>query len=196
MTIFGFNTDVRHGETVYHVQSEARQAELLMQTMVFIKGLCVGKRIVSYANKAAEPGFSEDAIHELIKAQHKEVVNAIAEGNLDAVLGTTQDIQDTGGDNGLSLKWTKAEPNSADASITMHFQVTDAGEGVCGAEVVSLAGSSPDARVLVQAVTNAEGNAEMRIPFDEDLRRESAITVRATHGGKSATRRFRLMKSE
>ena len=193
MTIFGFNTDVRHGETIYHVQSEARQAELLMQTMVFVKGQCVGKRVVSYANKAAEPGFSEDAIHELIKAQHKAVIGAISEGRIDSVLGTTQEIQDAG-DSGLSLKWTRAEPNNAEASITMYFQVSDAGENVAGAQVVSLAGSAAEARVLAEAVTDAGGNAEMRIPFDEELRREAAITVRATHNGKSATRRFKLRK--
>lgn len=196
MTIFGFNTDVKYGDTVYHVQSEARQTELLMQTMVFVKGQCIGKRIVSYANKAAESGFSEQGIHELIKAQHKDVVNAISTGQVDSVLGTTQEIHDTGGDAGLSLKWTKAEPNAADSSITMHFQVTEAGSGVSGAQVVSLAGSAADTRVISEATTDAGGNAVMRIPVDDELRREAAITVRATQGDKSATRRFRLRKSD
>src|SRR6266852_8435305 len=106
MTIFGFNTDVRYGETVYHVQSEARQAELLMQTMVFVKGQCIAKRVVSYANVAAEKGFSEEQIHELIKVQHKAVIGAISEGRIDSVRGTTPEIHDTGGDIGLSLQLT------------------------------------------------------------------------------------------
>lgn len=191
MTIFGFNTDVRHGETVYHVQSEARQAELLMQTLVFVKGQCIGKRVVSYANKAAAPGFSEQEIHELIKAQHKAVIGAISEGHVDSVLGTTQDIHDTG-DAGLSLKWTRAEPNTADATLKMFFHVSDAGQNVGGAELVSRTG--PEARVLASATSDAEGNAEMVIPFDEELRREAAIMVHATHNGKAATRRFKLKK--
>ena len=52
--IFGFNTDVKHGDTVYHVQSEARENELLLQTQVFVRGRCIGKRATSYADKAAE----------------------------------------------------------------------------------------------------------------------------------------------
>src|SRR5258708_20280012 len=104
MTIFGFNTDVRHDDTVYHVQSEARQGELLMQTLVFVKGQCIGKRVVSYANNAAEPGFSEDGIHELIKAQPKAVLGAISEGRLDSVLGPTQQIPHTTDAAPLSLK--------------------------------------------------------------------------------------------
>ena len=34
--VFGFNTDVKHQDTIYHVQSEAREADLLLQTA----GLC------------------------------------------------------------------------------------------------------------------------------------------------------------
>jgi len=35
--IFGFNTDVKQGDTVYHVQSEARENELILQTQVFVR---------------------------------------------------------------------------------------------------------------------------------------------------------------
>jgi hypothetical protein len=52
--IFGFNTDIRHEDTVYHVQSEAREGEKLLQTQVFVRGRCVGKRAVSYASIIAE----------------------------------------------------------------------------------------------------------------------------------------------
>jgi hypothetical protein len=196
MTIFGFNTDVRHEDIVYHVQSEARQGELLMQTLVFVKGQCIGKRVVSYANKAAEPGFSEEGIHELIKAQHKAVLGAINEGRLDSVLGTTQEIHDTDVEAGLSLKSFKAETNIRDAVITLCFQVTDSGAGVGGAEIVARAGTSSEARIIAGASADAQGNVEMQIPFDEDLRRELAITVQAIHEEKSATRRFRLRKNE
>jgi hypothetical protein len=50
--IFGFNTDIRHEDTVYHVQSEAREGEQLLQTQVFVQGRCIGKRAVSYAAAA------------------------------------------------------------------------------------------------------------------------------------------------
>src|ERR1700722_19120603 len=53
--IFGFNTDIKHDGTVYHVQSEAREHELLLQTQVFVRGRCIGKHAVSYADKATAP---------------------------------------------------------------------------------------------------------------------------------------------
>jgi hypothetical protein len=50
--IFGFNTDIRHADTVYHVQSEAREADQSLQTQVFVKGRCIGKRAVPYGSSA------------------------------------------------------------------------------------------------------------------------------------------------
>ena len=52
--IFGFNTDVKHGDTIYHVQSEARESEHLLQTQVFVRGRCVGKKATSYGSKTGE----------------------------------------------------------------------------------------------------------------------------------------------
>src|ERR1700746_1744317 len=109
MTIFGFNTDVRHGDTVYHVQSEARRSDFLVQTLVFVKGQCVGKRTVSYAQNASRPDFSEDVIHELLKTQHRTVVDSISAGEIDSALGIGTDVPDIGGSS-LSLTWIKAEP--------------------------------------------------------------------------------------
>lgn len=89
VVIFGFNTDVKYGETVYHVQSEAREHELLLQTLVFVKGRCIGKRAASYADMVPMPGFSEQHLHELLKAQHKSLVAAAREGLIEAKLNET-----------------------------------------------------------------------------------------------------------
>jgi len=113
MTIFGFNTDVKLADVVYHVQSEARQNDLLLQTMVFVKGQCVGKQAFSYAHEISHPGFSTEAMHELLKTQHKAVIDAIQQGQMSSVLGNGSDVQDVGG-SGLSLQWkapaTAGEP--------------------------------------------------------------------------------------
>jgi hypothetical protein len=193
MTIFGFNTDVKHGDTVYHVQSEARKSDLLLQTLVFVKGQCIGKRGVSYAQQVSHPGFSDQAIHELLKSQHKTVIDVITEGHIDSILGSSGEVQDVGG-TGLSLKCVTIDSGGPESTITMHFQVTDGGHAVSGAQIVSRAANSSDSAVIASATTDAAGNAEMQIPLNEETRRESAVLVQATHGDKSATRKFRFKK--
>ena len=81
--IFGFNTDVKHGETIYHVQSEAREGELLLQTQVFVRGRCVGKKAISYAASASQAQFGDSQKEQLLRDQHRQVLDAIREGNLD-----------------------------------------------------------------------------------------------------------------
>jgi hypothetical protein len=191
MTIFGFNTDVKHGNTVYHVQSEARVGDLLVHTLVFVKGRCVGQRTTSYAEDASQPGFSDQAIHELLKAQHRMVVDSITGGKIQSAIGAAGEVQDLGG-SGLSLKWVKTDTIAG--QHTLHFQVSDGGAVVAGAEVVARIGSDADGPVIARATSDSSGNTQVQIAITDELRRESAILIHATHNGKSATRKFRLKK--
>ena len=84
--IFGFNTDIKYDGTVYHVHSEARENELLLQTQVFVRGRCIGKRASSYADKASLSGFADQQKEQLLRDQHRLVLDSIREGRLDSVL--------------------------------------------------------------------------------------------------------------
>ena len=195
MTIFGFNTDVKVGDVVYHVQSEARQRDMLLQTMVFLKGQCVGKRAVSCAQKSAEPDFSEQAMHEFLKSQHKAVLEAIQQGRVNTILGSDSGIQDVG-DGGLILNWINSSETPAGPEISMQCQVLDEGNSVAGANVsVSAASaSSSNAQTLASAVTDAAGNATIRFSLTPEMLEDSSVMARAEHQGKSATRKFRFKK--
>jgi hypothetical protein len=87
--IFGFNSDVKHGDTVYHVQSEAHPHTHTLQSAIFVQGRCVGKKSSSYAEYVSRPDFSEQKMHELLKEQHREVLEAIRDGEIDTFLAAT-----------------------------------------------------------------------------------------------------------
>src|SRR5207237_10907535 len=84
--IFGFNTDVKHGDTIYHVQGEAREGELLLQTQVFVRGRCVGKKAVSYAATAGQAQLGDTQREQQLREQHRQVLDAIREGQLEDTL--------------------------------------------------------------------------------------------------------------
>ncbi len=84
--IFGFNTDAKHADTVYHVQSEARANALMLETQVFVRGRCLGKHATSYADRVDRPDFSEQYVHELLKQQHRAVLDAVREGRVEQLL--------------------------------------------------------------------------------------------------------------
>src|SRR5437763_14514614 len=83
--IFGFNTDIKHEDTVYHVQSEAREADLLLQTQVFVKGRCIGKRATPYAEQANSPDFTDQKKESILREQHRLVLDEIRDGRLEKV---------------------------------------------------------------------------------------------------------------
>lgn len=192
--IFGFNTDVKYGDTVYHIQSEARERDLLLQTQVFVRGRCIGKRATSYADKVAQQEFSEQQMHELLKAQHRLVLAAAREGRVEEMVSHEGGVQDVDV-KGLVLKWVNADSMYENHTMVMRFQVTDSGRAVEGAKLTSRLAISNDAPIYSQAVTDHSGTAEIKVFLDEAALREAAVLVQAAYGEKSATCKFHLRKA-
>jgi hypothetical protein len=193
MTIFGFNSVVKHQDAEYHVQSEARPHDLVLQTLIFVKGQCVGKHTYSYAAKTLEAGFSEDAMHELLKAQHKAIIDALNAGNMDPVLSSAGEVYDVGGSK-LFVKWTNPNAGMPGPGIHMDFQVYESGQAVKGAEVVVF--PCPPARpaVMARALTDSSGGAKLTFPITQEVEHDGGVMVQATHRGRSTTRKFRFKK--
>jgi len=107
--IFGFNTDVKQGDTVYHVQSEARENELILQTQVFVRGRCIGKRATSYAERISEGGFTDQQKEQILREQHRLVLDSIREERLEAVLDRRETAEVLATVKELDLQWINAD---------------------------------------------------------------------------------------
>lgn len=192
--IFGFNTDVKHGDTIYHVQSEARENELLLQTQVFVRGRCIGKKATSYA-KAAE-GQSGDAQKEQqLREQHRLVLDAIREGKLDNVLDRGEP-EVLAGVKELDVQWMNAESIHAERNLTMRLKVTEGGAAASGARLVFRFARPGAAPFYTQAVADSGGSAEIKIEVEESGLPDSSLLVQANYEGRTATRKFVLRKAE
>ena len=209
--IFGFNTDIKFDGTVYHVQSEARKAEKLLQTQVFVRGRCIGKRATSFAEMERQPDFTEDHMHDMLKTQHRGMLDGIREGKLNEMLGLDAEGHplapaNAGGNghapagaaeaSGLAIQWTNSGAVYADSTVLMQFTVTENGAAVSGAQLTSRLNVADDAPIYSQAVTDAEGRAEMKVFLDENALREAAVLVQAKAGERTATRKFVLKKNQ
>jgi hypothetical protein len=202
--IFGFNTDIRHEDTVYHVQSEAREGEQLLQTQVFVKGRCIGKRAVPYGAKPAEDAQAADGAlpsalqsHDQDKEKrlrdlHREVLDAIRDGKLDSIFDKRETPEALAAVKQLDLEWVNAMSVHSSGALTMHIRVTDAGATVEGARL-TLRLARPDAApYYAQVLTDTKGSAEMSVQVDEKSLVESSVLVQASFGGRTVTRKFNL----
>jgi len=189
--IFGFNTDVKHEDTVYHVQSEARQADLLLQTQVFVRGRCIGKRATSYAEKAADPDVTDQQKEQILRDQHRLVLDSIRGGRLDDMI---ERIPEPVVIKELDVHWLNADSVHSERNLIMQLQVTEGGTGVEGARL-TMRFARPDATPFyTQVYSDGSGNAEMRIEIDESALTESSVLVQANYSGRTATRKFQLRR--
>jgi hypothetical protein len=194
VTIFGFNTDVKVGDAVYHVQSEAREADLLLQTQVFVKGRCIGKRASSYAEVKLQPEFSIEQMHELLKAQHKAMLDAVKAGSAESLFCNSSEVQNVRGD-GLAMKWSNADAVFNSDVAVLRLVVSDGGAPADGALVTSRLEIGLNAPIHSQSATDEQGNAELEVQLPEAQGAEMPVLVRAKYNDKTVTRKFRLKRS-
>lgn len=192
--IFGFNTDVKHVDTIYHVQSEAREGDLLLQTQVFVRGRCIGKRATSYAAKAAEAQFGDAQKEQQLREQHRLVLDAIREGKLESVLDRPE--AELAAVKELDVQWLNSDSVHADRNLTMRLRVTEGGTAAGGARLIFRFARPGAAPFYTQAVADAGGAAEIKIEVEEAALPDSSLLVQANFEGRTATRKFMLRKAE
>jgi hypothetical protein len=193
--IFGFNTDVKHIDTIYHVQSEARESEKLLQTQVFVRGRCVGKRAISYASSAAQAGFGDSQKEQLLRDQHRLVLEAIREGQLENVLDHAE-VETLAAIKQLDVQWENAASVHANRNLTMQMRVTEAGAAVPAARLTCRFARPDAAPFYTQAITDATGAAAISIELEESALPDSSVLVQAIHEGRTVTRKFLLRKAD
>jgi hypothetical protein len=194
--IFGFNTDVKQGDTVYHVQSEARENELVLQTQVFVRGRCIGKRATSYAERLSKGDFTDQQKEQILRDQHRLVLDSIREGRLENVLDRRDTPETLAAIKELDLQWVNAYSVHTNSTLTMRLRVTDGGAVVPGARLTFRFERPSAVPFYTQVVTDAGGNAEMKVDLDESALPDASVLVQASYSGRTATRKFRLRKIE
>jgi hypothetical protein len=198
--IFGFNTDIRHDDTVYHVQSEAREGEQLLQTQVFVRGRCIGKRALSYAS-LAEPGdqglnaVNDQQKEKKVRDLHREVLDAIREGRLDSIFDRRDTPESLATIKELDLEWTNADSVHSSGNLMMNLKVTEGGTPIQGARLTFRFVRPDAAPYYAQVLTDALGKAEMNVHVDESSLPDSSVLVQASFGGRTATRKFQLRRA-
>ena len=88
--ITGFNTDIRHNEKVYHVQTEDKGVgNPYIESLVYVGGEILASKKTSYAEQI-KGGIDEKWISGLMEQQHRTMIAAIKRGRFDAPADTTK----------------------------------------------------------------------------------------------------------
>ena len=83
--ITGFNTDIKHNDKVYHIQTEDKgMANPYIESLVYVGGEILASKKTSYAEQMKGGGADEKWIASLMEQQHRTMIAAIKRGRLDS----------------------------------------------------------------------------------------------------------------
>jgi hypothetical protein len=81
----GYNTDVRVGDHVFHVQTEDRGPNHpVIDTAIYLQGRVIHRYSTSYEHLRASIEFSDDVLHKRVAEQHRYVMDELRAGSLAA----------------------------------------------------------------------------------------------------------------
>jgi hypothetical protein len=88
--ITGFNTDIKHNEKVYHIQTEDKGLQNpYIESLVYVGGEILASKKTSYAEQAGS-GVDEKWIGSLMEQQHRTMIAAIKRGRFDVTADVTK----------------------------------------------------------------------------------------------------------
>jgi hypothetical protein len=92
--ITGFNTDIKHNEKVYHVQTEDKGVgNPYIESLVYVGGEILASKKTSYAEQL-KVGVDDKWIGGLMEQQHRTMIAAIKRGRFDQPADTTNTVQE------------------------------------------------------------------------------------------------------
>src|SRR5665213_854017 len=125
---FGFNSNVRVGQVLYHVQTEDRgPSHPFLDTVVYMSGRVVYKRSTSYEQFAYGVDAKElaEKLHERLAQQHREVIAELEAETL-TIPGrekTQPPAEDAGALDGLELRLTNPKSLFAAGNVILEIEL-------------------------------------------------------------------------
>ena len=88
--ITGFNTDIKHNDKVYHIQTEDKGLQNpYIESLVYVGGEILASKKTSYADQV-KTGVDDKWIGSLMEQQHRTMIAAIKRGRFDSPADPTR----------------------------------------------------------------------------------------------------------
>ena len=197
---FGFNSNVRVGKAVYHVQTEDRgPAHPFLDTVVYVSGRVVHKRSTSYQDLTAGTTKGEalaNQLHERLSQQHHDVMAQLEAGTLPLNDSATTPVKAVAAASKERLEIRLLNPKTwlegAKATLEIELRKKNLARPVGGADVEAFLEAGKKRSAPIGTRADAQGHATLRFSLPAVVTAGSALVIRATDGEHYSELRFRL----
>jgi hypothetical protein len=205
--LFGHNSNVKAGDTTYHVQTEDRGTEnALIDTTVYFHGRVLHRRTNNYFDLLPLDADRERALKLRVDEQHRSIVEAIRTGALSLALPSEEKHASAPATAAPSAHAPAASSPSASLKLelmnprtwltgkhaSLQVAVHDhAGNAVKGA-IVTTKVDGAAVPTESSTVTGASGDAQFEFDMPKLASAEPALVIEASRGNAKGNLRFQL----
>jgi hypothetical protein len=204
--LFGHNSDVKVGETVYHVQTEDRgTANALIDTTVYCRGRVLHRSTNNYFDLLPLEAQQEKLLRTRIDEQHRKVVEEIRSGALHLAPPPLPPQEIPGAKNiahaaahsiappGLALELINAKSWLAGKRANLQISVRKKQNGVVvpGALVTARIDGATDVTEF-STETGQDGQARLEFDMPRLAGAEPALVIDATQADSKGQLKFQL----
>ena len=197
---FGFNSNVRVGDAIYHVQTEDRgPSHPYLDTVVYENGRVVYKRSTSYekfANSVSKDQDLAEQLHERLSQQHREVIAQLEAGTLEPrgqkkSHSETQMVEQT---DSLDVRLMNSGTWYAAGNATLEIELRrkNSQQTIADAEVEAFLEREKERAYCAIAQTDSAGKATLKFQRPSTASDGTSLVIRATDGSLYGELRFRL----
>jgi len=185
----GFNTDVRVGAQVFHVQTEDRgPAHPVIDSVVYYNGQILHRRSSSYQEFVAAHGLNEDQLRERVEQQHRGVIEALRSGTLDSEIAAA--AQQASRASGIQVQLLNPSSWLSGGHVSLEVEILRRGDRQpeAGAHVeAAIEGALEDARH--SGTSDDRGRVKIEFPLPPLGKGDLALVIQAkTDAGKDEVR--------
>jgi hypothetical protein len=192
---FGFNSNVRVGDALYHVQTEDRGASHpFLDTVVYKSGQVVFKRSASYEKFASglKGETLAEKLHEHLAQQHRHVIAQLEAGTLP--LHTKEKVELAVAPEGLDLRLLNPKTWLAAGNASLEIELTKkkTKQRVADADVEACLEYEKTRTPCAEERTDEKGCTTLKFLMPPNAVEGSSLVIRATDGSNTGEVRFRL----
>jgi len=206
--LFGHNSNVKIGETVYHVQTEDRgTSHAVIDTMVYHNGRVLHRRANSYFDLLPLDAAREEKLKQRVSAQHHAILEELRSGTLKLA----QHAKPAAPTKPYSDREAKAVPSAGGASDSLSLELLNAKTWLSGKRATlqvlvsqkensaTVSGARVTARIEGAAepaqystATGLDGKAQLAFDMPRLAGAECALVIEASNGKAQARLHFQL----
>jgi hypothetical protein len=199
--LFGHNTNVKAGETTYHVQTEDRGvANALIDTTVYFSGRVLHRRTNNYFDLLPLSPDREQALKIRLDEQHRAVVEELRSGALHLALPRDEKpaappVPAPGGSSAqpiLNLELLNAKTWLTGKRALLQIAVRDNASQLLDGAIVTARVEGAAFPTELSTVTGSLGRAQLDFEMPSLTSAEAAVVIQAFKGNAKGQLRFQL----